>query len=558
MIVRNWPTLLLSIALALLALGSTAHAQDVEKQVSRMNKKAMEDYDSLEFESARKTLIDAVAILRANGLDETPLAAKTFVNLGILYIAGFKDRARGQQQFVNALKIKADIKIDPAIATPELDEAFAAAQKAVGVGGRGVSKPPVEKPPVEKPPVEKPPVEKPPELPPEPPAEVKGLQHNPVDESRPNTPVPIRAQLGTDLGATRLYLFFRGSGQEDYASVPMKNTGGADWVGVIPGDAVSGRALQYYLEARDARNRPVVGSGSAANPYIIAINENAAAPTDVPQGIDVEDPLAAERARKRREEEERRGGKFHRFFIFASLGSGLGYVPAATSTEVAWQFQADPTGDINKAAYVREAVGSGGAVFAPLHVGVELGAFVARNFSLSLLGRFEVFTGANAETQTPPDQANGATHKATGAVAGMLRARYRFLSGRVHPYIHVDIGGGQIREILNIGPSNTNTDVGPLVDRSTATAYNGATDRRAGAHDTPSVPLQLVCPAGSADCYDTIVLGDFLVGGGVGLWIDVHKYLAFIVDANWLGAIGVGSGQTGMNIDVNLGFGAHF
>src|SRR5436305_7189251 len=101
----------LLLPLLLLLGGSIAHAQDVEKQVQRMNKKAMEDYDSLEFESARKTLIDAVAMLRANGLDETPLAAKTFLNLGILYIAGFKDVTRGKQQFVAALKIKPDIKI---------------------------------------------------------------------------------------------------------------------------------------------------------------------------------------------------------------------------------------------------------------------------------------------------------------------------------------------------------------------------------------------------------------------------------------------------------------
>src|SRR5688572_32056868 len=115
---------LLIAALVGVALPSLVQAQDIEKQVTRMNKRAMEDYDALEFESARKTLIDAVAMLRANGLDDTTLAAKTYVNLGILYIAGFKDVNRGKQQFVNALKIDAAIKIDPALATPELEDAF--------------------------------------------------------------------------------------------------------------------------------------------------------------------------------------------------------------------------------------------------------------------------------------------------------------------------------------------------------------------------------------------------------------------------------------------------
>src|SRR5262245_2384566 len=82
---------LMVIAFVLVAASSAMAQQDVEKQVTRMNKKAMEDYDNLEFDSARKTLIDAVSILRANGYDETPLAAKTFINLGVLYINGYKD-----------------------------------------------------------------------------------------------------------------------------------------------------------------------------------------------------------------------------------------------------------------------------------------------------------------------------------------------------------------------------------------------------------------------------------------------------------------------------------
>ena len=96
-------------------VSSSARAEEVEKQVAKMNKRAMDDYDALEFESSRRTLIDAVEKLRANGLDDTPLAAKTYLNLGIVYINGFKDRNRGQQQFVNALRIKPDIKIDPAV-----------------------------------------------------------------------------------------------------------------------------------------------------------------------------------------------------------------------------------------------------------------------------------------------------------------------------------------------------------------------------------------------------------------------------------------------------------
>jgi hypothetical protein len=532
------------LPLCIVLASTEARAQDVEKQVSRMNKKAMEDYDSLEFDSARKTLIDAVSMLRANGLDETPLAAKVFVNLGALYINGFKDRTRGQQQFVNALRIKPDIKIDPAIATPEIEEAFTAAQKVAGVKRGGTTAPPPTEP----------------ETPPTPPREeVHGLQHTPVDESRPNTPVPIRAQLGSDTGATRVFLFFRGSGHEDFVTSPMKNTGGADWVGVIPGDALNGKAVQYYLEARDARGRAVVGSGSAVSPYIIMVNEGAAAPTAVPE-VDVEDPLAAERARRKREEEKK--NRMQRFFIYAMLGTGFGYEPAGNHTEVAWQYQPQPGNNCMPGmtdCFIRQPVGTGGVAFAPLHVGIELGVNLTHALSLSVLGRFQVYTAADAETQ-PGANITNPTTKASGAVAALLRLRYKFLEGRIHPYIHLDIGGGQIRHVLDI--SSAQQGGPPLVDSFTGESYN-MNDR---AFDSKGNPIpgqitegnQTVCPSGGAACTDTIALGYLLVGGGAGLWIDVHKYVGLVLDVALLGAIGIGDSQSGMNIDIALGAGVHF
>jgi hypothetical protein len=519
-------------------------AEDVEKQVSRMNKKAMEDYDSLEFESARKTLIDAVSILRANGYDETPLAAKTYVNLGILYISGFKDRNRGVQQFVNALKIKPDTKLDPMTATPELDEAFAAASKQVGLGKTPKPVPvetppkPVEPPPkpVEPPPKPPKPVEPPPkpETPPEPPPpspdDIKGLQHTPVDEARPHKPIGVRALLGSDTGATKVVLFYRGGGQEDYVAVPLKNIGGAEWAGSIPADSVTGRALQYYLEARDQRGRTMIGSGSAPNPYIISLSESAPGQANVPE-VDVEDPLAAQRAKNKEAQ-----GKRQYFFFFAMIGSGFGFQPQGNKTEVA--HRKDPAGN-----YVPLTVESAGTALSALHVAVEVGAFVVKGLTISLIGRFQVLTAANAETQLA-DQATAVTRKATGAIAGLVRARYRFLNGIFHPYVHVNIGGGQIRHALDI----SRPDDPGYVDRATAEAINGG---------DKTFPPQAVC-ANFAACTDTVALGYVMIGGGGGLWLDVHKNVGLVLDLNLLGAISVGDGQSGMNLDIQAGIGAHF
>jgi hypothetical protein len=553
-------------AAAFLCLAAVAAApavavaqQDVEKQVSRMNKKAMEDYDSLEFDSARKTLIDAVSILRANGYDETPIAAKTYINLGIIYINGFKDRNRGVQQFVNALKIKPDAKIDPTIATPELDEAFAAARKQAG-GAKGPapgpkSGPPKTEPDKSEPPKSEPKSEPPPSSKTEPPkseppkpeveADPKGLTHNPVDEARPNTPILIKAQLGSETGATKVYLFYRATGQEDFVSLVMKRGAGAEWSAYIPAEATTGRALQYYLEARDNRGRAMVGSGSALNPYIVSISEKAPLAAGATE-IDVEDPGAAERARRRAEEARRT--KYQRWFIFVMPGFGFGYQPAGNSTEVAWQFQ--PATGSEPARYIRQPVQTGGAAFAPFHLSLEVGAFVVKGFSLSAIARIQLLTGANAETQPLDAMGNpvmGAkTTKATGAFAGLLRLRYRFLEGIARPYVSMLLGGGQIRQFLDI--TGAQTEQQPLVDAYTAAQFNSG---------DAGVPKQKVC-GDPTYCTDSIALGYFFVGGGVGLWLQVWKYIALVVDANLLGAIGVGGGQSGLNVDLQVGIGATF
>src|SRR5579871_5384538 len=268
------PARLLAAALALaFVLPSLARAQqDVVKLAERLNKKAMEDYDSLEFDSARQTLLSAIAKLRDAGQDETPTAAKIYVNLGIVYISGFKDKNRGIQQFVNALKIDGNLALDPERATPELQEAFDQAKEQAGSETTSKKKPP----PVDETPA------------------VKGLQHTAIDEAPAGQDVAVKAQVGSDVQAARVFVFYRAGGQEDYVSVPM-TARGSEWSAVIPGEAMEGKAVQYYIEARDQRGRPVIAAGTAASPFIIMVTEGKG-PSE--REIDVENPLRKKKKKK--------------------------------------------------------------------------------------------------------------------------------------------------------------------------------------------------------------------------------------------------------------------
>ena len=132
---------------ALLLSQRPALAQDdaaVEKLVS-MNKKALEDYDTLEWDAAKRTLLEALVTGKKAGLENHPIVARTYVHLGAVYITGFRDRQKGMQSFARALEIDPSIRLAKNMSTPELEAAFADAAKQSR--GRGAPPPAAEAPP---------------------------------------------------------------------------------------------------------------------------------------------------------------------------------------------------------------------------------------------------------------------------------------------------------------------------------------------------------------------------------------------------------------------------
>ena len=101
-------------------VGYRAHAcpTRARKKILTLNKKAMDDYDLLEFEAAKRTLLQAESVVHAKNCGKHMVAAKTYVNLGVLYIQAFRDRVRGKLAFREALRISPHVKVDRRVATP--------------------------------------------------------------------------------------------------------------------------------------------------------------------------------------------------------------------------------------------------------------------------------------------------------------------------------------------------------------------------------------------------------------------------------------------------------
>ncbi len=95
--------------------------------------------------------------------------------------------------------------------------------------------------------------------------------HNIIDAAPPETPIDVRVSTPVMKGV-KVFVYYRSAGQADFNSVLMKRRG-REKVGRIPGDAVTGRSLQYYIEAKDPAGTVVKSAGSSSNPNIIMVEE---------------------------------------------------------------------------------------------------------------------------------------------------------------------------------------------------------------------------------------------------------------------------------------------
>lgn len=317
-----------------------ARAEDPLQRIIALNKKALEDYDILEFESAKKALLEAINVSKKGGADNHPVTARTYVHLGIVYINGFKDRFKGFQQFQKAIQIQGDIKLDKNLSTPELTEVFESALEdarskgqvgppqsklakippagGAAAGGKkpvtagvedeaaamlkGTTPAAAAKAPPPKPAGKKPSGDEEeeedvapkskrtatastaaPKAPkkveieePDLPASINvGLLCPNSDEAPPEKDIALRCATGPGVNAQKVFLFYRPAGKEDFVPIPMVQSKKGWWNGAIPASVVTGKSLQYYMEAKDRGGKPLASNGRADSPELMIIREGA-------------------------------------------------------------------------------------------------------------------------------------------------------------------------------------------------------------------------------------------------------------------------------------------
>src|SRR5262249_42966142 len=114
-------------ALVMPAAPARADESTADK-IARLNKKAVEAYDNLNFAQARSMLEDALTVAEAGHIGRHPVVARTHLNLGLVLLAGFQLRDDAKAQFRAALKIQPDITPPEMLFNPETQAVFDAAK----------------------------------------------------------------------------------------------------------------------------------------------------------------------------------------------------------------------------------------------------------------------------------------------------------------------------------------------------------------------------------------------------------------------------------------------
>jgi tetratricopeptide (TPR) repeat protein len=104
--------------LAILFGFGTAHASpkgDVQTKI----KEAMENYDLMDYDAAKKLLTQALAIAKKGKLDKDPITAKAYLNLGIVQFVN-QDPDGAKLSFLSAVQIDPKIQIEAAYKSGEM------------------------------------------------------------------------------------------------------------------------------------------------------------------------------------------------------------------------------------------------------------------------------------------------------------------------------------------------------------------------------------------------------------------------------------------------------
>jgi len=342
-------------AVLLLAMAAPAFSQDEMDPVQRIEQiyqEARASYEDLDTERARSQLRTALRLADAQGLEHRSLA-RIHLLLGVISFAETRQEAAAEEEFVAALSFDRGVTIEPSLTSPTLEQILQRARERLSP-----SPPPMVAAPPLPPPALPPPVVPPPVVQAVPPP-IVGVQinHRRVARAYERVNIPIFVEVEGASSTQRIVLRYRRPGGP-WNEVDLISQTGDGASGYVPGSAVVGDWIEYYIEAVDWTGRPMAQVGSDGLPHRVSIVQarmpgmEEATPTPWSSG-------GATEALRR----------WVHFLFGVGTGTGIAKGPPKRQPEVMIDDGFAPT---------------------PFHFYAELGVLPARSFLLLLAGRLEM------------------------------------------------------------------------------------------------------------------------------------------------------------------------
>ncbi len=385
-------------------------SDDDRKEIHKTNQEAMEQYQNMEFQKARELLQKAFKKAENAGCTYDWIHAKTLMNLGILLAGGEGKKGLARKFFIQALRVRPEAPLDKDVATPVLSKIYNWARRRLRIKSEPAPWPEIE---IEK--EDLPPVEVgAPSVP---------LEHEPIAQAPQGIPLSVTCRISEEVQPKEVLLFYRPFKQEVFKTIQMEKTNKPyTWEALIPGSAVWGRTLQYYIRAKPKSDMVVASSGSMISPHIIEI---------VSEGglADKENPLIG----KTQQKKKRTGKKRFLLRFGPAFGIGLARGPVEVMDEQG--------GVAVRTGEPYDQIENPGLAPGSLGATVEFGYYIIPKLLLSLQGRFGYI---KMFTKNVPGAA-------IADFAALVRARYdimNFLNNWLGLYAGGGLGFAQIRHAV--------------------------------------------------------------------------------------------------------------
>ena len=391
-------------------------------------KEAMENYDLMDYDAAKKLLNQALAIAKKNKIEKDPIVAKAHLSLAIVEFVN-KDTDAARLSFLSAVQIDPKITIDPAYKTAEMAKLLEQARKdATGSGAVDPTPPPSAASSVDC-------------------GSVQGVQHSIIDSAKTGKALAIEAYVGSDVKAVKIAAMYRAEKATEFTEVKLKKEGDCRYTGSIPATAMRGALVHYYVAAFNDVGKAIAGKGTSGSPNIIELTAGGGATT----AGDKEDPIGGGGGGGGSVSSNVTvGPKRPRVMLAVAGGVGGGYVSGET----------EANNMVKNCCFGP----------APLVVMPEIGYFVNEQLIIGLAGRIGFPVGANVDGH------------ATAAPGALVRVRYALAPNGEGIRFMGQLGFGIMRNTITLDNSEPgmDTDVvaqGPLLVGGGA----GFTKRLAGA-----------------------------------------------------------------------------